>query len=368
MSDAPASGLTAFTEYFVRNYPGPDTVIMDPRWHAPRIYRAAVNAHNADLCASGQQVRGNTALANDLMACDVGMINLPFGYGEVRRRIRLAIAALTPAPQPEGQQVRALVDAGQFLIERLASVEGYVLNDDDARDFYGHILPALSRFKAALTPAPQDWGTGGARFIEKRKAPEGGNEQFAKNAHCSTCGGWTQGLVTGRCKCARVSYANRSDGGFDAPEAAQTETVPVAWRIKPLHFDWQPSDRGNPSALVLHTDDYSAYVLIPYEDGYDPGAGIGTWNGVANHKGKSGFPTKEAAMRYCEDTIRRDADRAVKNALRWIDNPAAPAPGIAEALKEARSGLCAYTGGDNGACADTIEKIDIALRALKGGA
>lgn len=30
-----------FTEWFVQNYPGPDTIIHDPRWHAPRIYRAA---------------------------------------------------------------------------------------------------------------------------------------------------------------------------------------------------------------------------------------------------------------------------------------------------------------------------------------
>lgn len=32
-----------------------------------------------------------------------------------------------------------------------------------------------------------------------------------------------------------------------------------------------------------------------------------------------------------------------------------------EALREARSGLCAYTGGAGGACEDTILRIDIAL-------
>lgn len=30
-----------FTEYFVRNYPGPDTIIYDPKWHAPKLFRAA---------------------------------------------------------------------------------------------------------------------------------------------------------------------------------------------------------------------------------------------------------------------------------------------------------------------------------------
>lgn len=36
--------LEAFTAYFVKNYPGPDTIIHDPNWHAPRIFRAALHA------------------------------------------------------------------------------------------------------------------------------------------------------------------------------------------------------------------------------------------------------------------------------------------------------------------------------------
>ncbi len=36
--------LAEFTEYFVHNYPGPNTIIMDPRWHAPKIFRAAERA------------------------------------------------------------------------------------------------------------------------------------------------------------------------------------------------------------------------------------------------------------------------------------------------------------------------------------
>lgn len=34
--------LEYFTEYFVQNYPGPNTIISNPRWHAPKIFRAAV--------------------------------------------------------------------------------------------------------------------------------------------------------------------------------------------------------------------------------------------------------------------------------------------------------------------------------------
>lgn len=33
-----------FMEYFRSNYPGPDTIISKPDWHAPQIYRAAIEA------------------------------------------------------------------------------------------------------------------------------------------------------------------------------------------------------------------------------------------------------------------------------------------------------------------------------------
>ncbi|WP_318867612.1 hypothetical protein [Sinorhizobium meliloti] len=38
MTDTPQQ----FIDWFVKNYPGPDTVIFDPKWHAPKIYRAAI--------------------------------------------------------------------------------------------------------------------------------------------------------------------------------------------------------------------------------------------------------------------------------------------------------------------------------------
>jgi hypothetical protein len=47
-------GFEQFAEYFVRNYPGPDTVIFDPKWHAPKIYRAALSAYRAALAAEGK--------------------------------------------------------------------------------------------------------------------------------------------------------------------------------------------------------------------------------------------------------------------------------------------------------------------------
>lgn len=46
-TDDPAlrsQALDEFTDYFVRNYPGPNTIIADPHWHAPRLFRAAERA------------------------------------------------------------------------------------------------------------------------------------------------------------------------------------------------------------------------------------------------------------------------------------------------------------------------------------
>ena len=41
--------LEQFTAYFVKNYPGPDTIIFDPKWHAPKIFRAAVSVLSAQV-------------------------------------------------------------------------------------------------------------------------------------------------------------------------------------------------------------------------------------------------------------------------------------------------------------------------------
>ena len=43
----PSAAQQEFTEWFVKNYPGPDTIIHDPLWHAPKIYRAAMAWKNA---------------------------------------------------------------------------------------------------------------------------------------------------------------------------------------------------------------------------------------------------------------------------------------------------------------------------------
>ena len=54
MSDIDKTGdaLKFFEDYFRNNYPGPDTIIFNPDWHAPKIFRAAIHA----LTASGLSI------------------------------------------------------------------------------------------------------------------------------------------------------------------------------------------------------------------------------------------------------------------------------------------------------------------------
>lgn len=53
----------AFMEYFRQNYPGPDTIICKPDWHAPKIYRAAISASGhrelLEACKSVAQLRSS---------------------------------------------------------------------------------------------------------------------------------------------------------------------------------------------------------------------------------------------------------------------------------------------------------------------
>jgi hypothetical protein len=46
-SEAYAIAEAAFADYFARNYPGPDTTIFDPAWHAPKIFYAAFRVLSA---------------------------------------------------------------------------------------------------------------------------------------------------------------------------------------------------------------------------------------------------------------------------------------------------------------------------------
>jgi len=62
MAENRTAALAAFAEWFAQNYPGPRTVIHDPNWHAPKIFRAVENAMRAESPASASP---NIAESND---------------------------------------------------------------------------------------------------------------------------------------------------------------------------------------------------------------------------------------------------------------------------------------------------------------
>lgn len=47
--------LEQFSEWFRANYPGPDTIIHKPDWHAPKIFRAVEAALKDHASASEKQ-------------------------------------------------------------------------------------------------------------------------------------------------------------------------------------------------------------------------------------------------------------------------------------------------------------------------
>jgi hypothetical protein len=51
--DKMKSAQREFAQWFASNYPGPDTIIRDPFWHAPKIFRAAI-AHFQRAMDDGQ--------------------------------------------------------------------------------------------------------------------------------------------------------------------------------------------------------------------------------------------------------------------------------------------------------------------------
>jgi hypothetical protein len=72
------AALKAFTEYFVRNYPGPDTIICRPEWHAPKIFRAAEVAIEKARLAVAPVGEPQSLTADELRSCI-----WTFAHGEI---------------------------------------------------------------------------------------------------------------------------------------------------------------------------------------------------------------------------------------------------------------------------------------------
>lgn len=114
----------------------------------------------------------------------------------------------------------------------------------------------------------------------------------------------------------------------EALEGSERDAAQAQVRVKPLRFDWRHDEYSpNPTCMRTQGDGFSAYVLIPYEGDNDPAQGTGTWNGVAQNRGQSGFLTQQDALKYCEDTIREFAQVSINRASNFLE----PAPISAQA-------------------------------------
>lgn len=74
---------TAFTGYFVKNYPGPDTIIFDPGWHAPKLFSAAAAAiRNANTmsAATTEAYCAEGAGDDDLKECFLHHVRTTIGF------------------------------------------------------------------------------------------------------------------------------------------------------------------------------------------------------------------------------------------------------------------------------------------------
>lgn len=91
-----AAAREAFGMYFRRNYPGPNTVISNPDWHSPKLFRAAV-----------------VALA------EAGLLKPPATPTTVQEAARLILAQ---PKDPTGPVADAFHDACSFLADEPGAV------------------------------------------------------------------------------------------------------------------------------------------------------------------------------------------------------------------------------------------------------
>jgi len=111
-SETKAKALEQFTDYFVKNYPGPDTVIYDPKWHAPKLFAAA---HHAITAALSDQERAVEVKACQVCGGDIARYDFdPQGCAcgrpaENLRRFTMVFDGedgWTMLPDPDGEYVK----------------------------------------------------------------------------------------------------------------------------------------------------------------------------------------------------------------------------------------------------------------------
>ena len=83
-----------FAEYFIKNYPGPNTVIGRPEWHAPKIFRAAKYALDHDALVARVASLEDTLAEIDAQARNAEELGGtgPGFFSDIRDACRAALA------------------------------------------------------------------------------------------------------------------------------------------------------------------------------------------------------------------------------------------------------------------------------------
>jgi hypothetical protein len=115
----PPDALATFTEWFCCNYPGPDTIIHKPEWHAPKVFRAAQHAINAQAIPERKEL---AELLRELESSVMGLAYECQGLPAMRQR-DLADRARSSRQETRGRWEMNQID--QFTAELDQLIDRY---------------------------------------------------------------------------------------------------------------------------------------------------------------------------------------------------------------------------------------------------
>jgi len=81
-----------FTEWFAKNYPGPETVIYDPYWHAPRIFSKAIGEMQMVSKSEFDELVNVLELVRSQMCWDRDRDQLSMGLCDLHSSVTEALA------------------------------------------------------------------------------------------------------------------------------------------------------------------------------------------------------------------------------------------------------------------------------------
>jgi hypothetical protein len=190
-----------FAQWFASNYPGPDTIIHDPFWHAPKVFRAALTAIERNTPEAGVAVTAPHDTPERRMkyhAAVLGVIARKIGYAETVRLlasipeaqaesapseadVAAAIKRMWDGPGNVASWERAGANGAMGEREALLSELYYIAREKSKRDFLDVARAALIAEKVASEPVA--WMTTDGRIA----TDETKNDAMANSSKAAFC-------------------------------------------------------------------------------------------------------------------------------------------------------------------------------------